>query len=107
MYVTQYLLFCIALLLCLGAVIAFSYFVIKPVQTRWAVRSARKIVAEGKPCSDWHFRNVYRMLATAHDDLEAAKLWRQLDGMIEASQKFQQNCEFMKIVGIIPRHDRP
>jgi hypothetical protein len=81
MYLTQYLLFSIVLLLCLGAVIAFSYFVIKPVQTRWAVRRARKIVAEGQRRSDWHFRNIYRMLATAHDDLEAAKLWRQLDEM--------------------------
>ena len=81
MYITQYLLFCIVLLLCLGAVIAFSLFVIKPLQTRWAVRRARRIVAEGKPRSDWHFRNIYRMLATAHDDLEAARLWHQLDEM--------------------------
>jgi hypothetical protein len=81
MYLTQYLLFCIALLLCLGAVIAFSLFVVKPLQTRWAVKSARKIVADGQKRSDWHFRNVYRMLATSHDDLEAAKLWHQLDEM--------------------------
>lgn len=81
MYLNSYLLFCIVLLLCLGAVIAFSLFVIKPTQTRWAVRKARKIVAEGNKGSDWHFRNVYRMLATAHDDLEAAELWRRLDQM--------------------------
>ncbi len=78
MYLNSYLLFCIVLLLCLGAVIAFSLFVIKPTQTRWAVRKARKIVAEGNKGSDWHFRNVYLMLATAHDDLEAAELWHEL-----------------------------
>ena len=81
MYLTQYLLFAIVLLLGLGAVIAFSLFVIKPMQTRWAVVRARKIVASGKLPGDWHFRNVYRMLATAHDDLEAARLWQQLDRM--------------------------
>ena len=81
MYLTQYLLFCIVLLLGLGAVIAFSLFVVKPMQTRWAVVRARKIVASGKVPGDWQFRNVYRMLATAHNDLEAAKLWQQLDRM--------------------------
>ena len=81
MYLSQYLLFCIALLLGLGAVIAFSLFVIKPMQTRWAIVRARKIVASGEIPGDWQFRNVYRMLATAHNDLEAAKLWQQLDKM--------------------------
>jgi hypothetical protein len=81
MYLSQYLLFCIVLLLGLGAVIAFSLFVVKPVQTRWAVIRARNIVATGKTPSQWQFRNVYRMLATAHNDLEAAKLWQQLDRM--------------------------
>jgi hypothetical protein len=81
MYLTQYLLFCVVLLLGLGAVIAFSLFVVKPMQTRWAVSRARHIVATGKAPSQWQFRNVYRMLATAHDDLEAAKLWQQLDRM--------------------------
>lgn len=78
---TQLLLFYILLLLLLGAVIAFSLFVIKPLQTRWAVNAARRIVAEGKAHSNWEFRNVYRMLATAKNDLEAAKLWRQMDHM--------------------------
>ncbi len=78
---TQLLLFYILLLLLLGAVIAFSLFVIKPLQTRWAVNAARRIVAEGKARSNWEFRNVYRMLATAKNDLEAAKLWRQMDHM--------------------------
>jgi hypothetical protein len=81
MYLSHYLLFCIVLLLALGAVIAFSLFVIKPMQTRWAVRRARTIVATGERGSDWHYRNIYRMLATAHDDLEAARLWHQLDEM--------------------------
>ncbi|HTY81277.1 MAG TPA: hypothetical protein VMB24_00680 [Dehalococcoidales bacterium] len=78
MYLNSYLLFCIALLLCLGAVIAFSLFVVKPVQTRWAVRQARRIVAGGDRGSDWRFHNVHRMLATAHNDLEAMELYFEL-----------------------------
>ena len=78
---THYLLFSIFLLLSLGAVIAFSLFVVKPMQTRWALVKARQMVAEGKVRSDWQFRNVYRMLATSKNDLEAAKLWQQLDRM--------------------------
>lgn len=81
MFTTQYLLFYILLMLLLGAAIAFSLFVVKPLQTRWAVTVARRIVAEGKVRSDWQFRNVYRMLATSRNDLEAAKLWQQLDKM--------------------------
>jgi len=69
------------LLLGLGGVIAFSYFVVKPVQTRWAVLKARRIVAGDGTVSDWQFRNVYRMLATARHDLEATRLWRELDAM--------------------------
>jgi hypothetical protein len=68
-------------MLSLGAVIAFSLFVIKPMQTRWAIVKARKIVAEGKYQSEGQFRNVYRMLATSKNDLEAAKLWQLLDQM--------------------------
>lgn len=81
MHAIEYFLFYILLMLCLGAIIAFSLLVIKPLQTRWAIVKARKIVAEGTAKSDWQFRNVYRMLATAHNDLEAARLWRQLDEM--------------------------
>ena len=87
MYWMNYLLFWIFLLLFLGAVIAFSYFVIKPFQTRWAITRARKILAEGESRSRWQFWNVYRMLATARNDLEAAKLWRQLDEMKDATDK--------------------
>ena len=76
-----YFLFAIFLLFCLWAVIAFSVHVLKPLQTRWAVLKARKMVAEGKVKHDWQFRNVYRMLATSKNDLEAAKLWHQLDSM--------------------------
>jgi len=77
----NYLLFCILLMLILGAVIAFSYFVIKPMQTRWAIVKARKILETGQFPGKWQFRNVHRMLATAHHDLEAVKLWHKLDEM--------------------------
>jgi hypothetical protein len=101
MFSVSYLLFCILLLMSLGAVIAFSYFVIKPLQTRWAIVKARKIIACGRLSGDWHYRNVYRMLATAHDDLEAAKLWRQLDEMKESPARLT-NHEFRQLIGIIP-----
>ena len=81
MFTVSYLLFYILLMLVLGGVIAFSLFVVKPMQTRWAVVAARRIVAEGKARSNWQFRNVYRMLATAKNDLEAVKLWQILDRM--------------------------
>ncbi len=80
MFTATYFLFGILLMLSLGAVIAFSYLVIKPLQTQWAIVKARKIVA-GSRVGAWQFRNVYRLLATAHNDLEAARLWRQLDEM--------------------------
>ena len=83
MFTNTYLLFCILLMLLLGAAIAFSLFVIKPMQTRWAIIKARKIVATGKVESKWQFRNVYRMLATARNDLEATKLWQQIDRIKE------------------------
>jgi hypothetical protein len=79
MLILNSLLFCILLLLALGAAIAFTMFVIKPFQTRWAVINARKILSAGHAASKGQFYNVYRMLATARNDLEAAKLWRQLD----------------------------
>jgi len=79
MLILNSLLFCILLLLALGAVISFSLFVIKPFQTRWAVINARKILKAGHASSEGQFYNVYRMLATARNDLEAAKLWHQLD----------------------------
>ncbi len=87
MFSLQYLLFNILLLLGLGAVIAFCYFVIKPFQTHWAIVRARRIVGEKGWKDDWRFRNVYRMLATARNDLEAERLWHQLDAMKEAAGK--------------------
>jgi quinol-cytochrome oxidoreductase complex cytochrome b subunit len=102
MFSIGYLLLGILLLLCLGAVIAFSYFVIKPVQTRWAVLRARKIVASGHIANDWHFRNIYRILATAHNDLEAVKLWHRLDELKESPGQHHNNHEFLQLVGIIP-----
>ena len=86
----SYLLFYILLMLFLGAVIAFSYFVIKPLQSRWAIVKARRIVAENRVENTWQFRNVYRMLATAPYDLEATKLWKQLDEMKELAGKPSQ-----------------
>jgi len=87
MFSVSYLLFNILLMLLLGAVIAFSYFVIKPFQTRWAIARARKIVTENEASNRRRFHTVHRILATAHNDLEAAKLWKQLDEMKEASGK--------------------
>jgi hypothetical protein len=81
MLTERYLLFSIFLLMLLGAVIAFSLFVVKPLQTRWAIVKARQIVEEGKVRNKWQFRNVYRMLATSKNDLEATKLWQILDRM--------------------------
>jgi quinol-cytochrome oxidoreductase complex cytochrome b subunit len=81
MYSEQYLLFGIFLLLGLWAVIAFTIYVLKPVQTHWAMEKARKIIAEGKVRNNWQFHNIYRMLAKSKDDLEAQKLWQRLDEM--------------------------
>ena len=81
------LLFSIFLLLALGAVIAFSYTVIKPVQTRWAVVQGRKIAADGTIGSRWRFENVHRMLATSRNDLEAAELWHKLKEIRESTEK--------------------
>ena len=81
------LLFFIFLLLLLGAAIAFSYFVVKPIQTYWAIKRARKIVASGEIKSRWQFKNVLRILATAWNDLEAAYLWQKLRELKEDIDK--------------------
>jgi len=86
MFTNTALLFSIFLLLLLGAVIAFSYTVIKPVQTRWAVKQGRKIAASGNIGGRWQFENVYRMLATARNDLEAAELWHKLKEIRESTK---------------------
>jgi Na+-transporting NADH:ubiquinone oxidoreductase subunit NqrC len=101
MSTTNYLLFCILLKLVLGAIIAFSYFVIKPFQTRWAIARARQILEAGQARSEWQFRNVYRMLATAHHDLEADKLWHKLDEIKESPERVD-NHKFTQLIGIIP-----
>ncbi len=71
-------LFAIFLLMLLGAVIAFSYTVVKPMQTRWALKRAREMTASGKIKSRQQFEVVFRILATAGNDLEAAYLWQKL-----------------------------
>jgi hypothetical protein len=80
------LLFGVFVLLLLGAVIAFSYTVIRPLQTRWAVHKGREIAAAGTIRSRWQFENTYRMLATARHDLEAEELWRKLKEIKEKNQ---------------------
>lgn len=90
MFSISYLLFSILLLLGLGAVIAFSYFVIKPVQTRWAISKARKMVTERNIRNRWQFQNVYRMLATARNDLEAADLWHKLKEIREINENWSE-----------------
>ena len=77
------LIFFIFLILALGAVIAFSYFVIKPVQAYWAIKRARRILSSGKISSRWQFENVFRILATTRNDLEAAHLWQKLQQLRE------------------------
>ena len=90
MFSISYLLFSILLLLALGAVIAFSCFVIKPMQTRWAILKARKMVADRDISNQWRFRNVYRMLATARNDLEAADLWHKLKEIREIHESWSE-----------------
>ena len=87
MFTATYFLFGILLMLSLGAVIAFSCLVVKPLQTQWAIVKARRIVVGNGVVSNWQYRNVYRLLATAHNDLEAAKLWKQLDEMAPTADR--------------------
>ena len=81
------ILFFIFLLLVPGVAIAFSYFVVKPMQTYWAVKKAREIIASGEIRSRWQFENVFRILATAWNDIEAAYLWQKLQEMKESMNK--------------------
>jgi len=84
----QYLLLGILLLLGIGAVIAFSYFVIRPLRIHWAITEGRKMVAARESGQTWRHRNVCRMLATAHNDLEAADIWRQLKDIQEINENW-------------------
>jgi hypothetical protein len=75
----SYVIFITILLLAVGAVLAFSYYVIRTHRTQRAIIYARRILSAGQADSEDQFRDVYRRLATARNDLEAAKLWKKLD----------------------------
>jgi type II secretory pathway pseudopilin PulG len=75
----SYLIFAIILLLAIGAIVAFSQSVVRNHRTRRAIVYARRILNAGQADSEEQFIDVYRQLATAHNDLEAAKLWKKLD----------------------------
>ena len=86
----QYLLLGILLLLSVGAVIAFSHFVIRPLRIHWAITEGRKMVTARDIGQSWRYRNVYRALATAHNDLEAAEIWRQLKEIQEINENWAE-----------------
>jgi hypothetical protein len=79
MLALNYLVYGIILLLAIGSTAAFSYAVVKNRRTQRAIVYARRILAGGQADSEEQFRDVYRRLATAPNDLEAAKLWKKLD----------------------------
>ena len=84
----EYLLFSILMLLFLGAVIAFIHFVIRPLRIHWAIIEGRKLVAAREVGHSWRYRNVYRTLATARNDLEAAELWQKLRDIQEIAENW-------------------
>ena len=84
----EYLLFSILMLLFLGAVIAFIHFVIRPLRIHWAITEGRKLVAAREVGHSWRYRNVYRTLATARNDLEAAELWQKLRDIREIADNW-------------------
>ena len=84
----QYLLFSILMLLFLGAVVVFTRFVIRPIRVHWAIIEARKIVTRRDTRNNWRFRNVFRTLATARNDLEAAELWQKLKDIRETAENW-------------------
>jgi len=88
MPVIEYLLFCILLLLFLGAVIAFTHFVVRPLRVHWAIMEGRKMVAAREVSPSWRYRNVCRTLATARNDLEAAELWKELKDIREIDENW-------------------
>jgi hypothetical protein len=85
----DYIILSILLLLAIGAIIFLIYSVVKKRRTRRAIIYARRILNAGQADSEEQFRTVYRRLATAGNDLEAAKIWQKLD-------------ELRDIVGIHP-----
>jgi hypothetical protein len=84
----QYLLFSILMLLFLGAVVIFTRYVIRPLRIHWAITEARKMVTRRDTRNGWRFRNVFRTLATAPNDLEAAELWRKLKDIRETAENW-------------------
>jgi hypothetical protein len=84
----QYLLFSIMMLLFLGGVIAFVRFVIGPIRLHWAITEAKKMVADRHISDGWRCRNVWRTLATARNDMEAADLWQQLKDIREINENW-------------------
>jgi hypothetical protein len=76
------------MLLLLGAVIAFIHYVIRPLGIYWAIVEARKFVAKREVKNCWRFRNVFRTLATARNDLEAAELWQKLKDIQETAENW-------------------
>ena len=79
MSVLSYLILSVLLLLTIGTATALIYSFIKNRRTRLAIIYAGRILNAGQADSEEQFLNVYRTLATAHNDLEAAKLWKKLD----------------------------
>ena len=88
MLTIEYLLFSILVLLLLGAVISFAHFVVRPLRVYWAIIEGRKMVAAREAGRSWRYRNVYRTLATARNDLEAAELWQKLKTIREIDENW-------------------
>jgi hypothetical protein len=78
------------MLMFLGAVIAFSYFVIRPLRIHWAINEAKKMVVNREIGNGWRHRNVWRTLATARNDLEAAELWQRLRDIREINENWAE-----------------
>ena len=79
MFELNSLLLSVVLLLAIGLLFTFIYYVIKDRQTRMAIIYARRILNAGQADSEEQFRSVYRRLATTRNDLEATMLWKKLD----------------------------
>jgi hypothetical protein len=86
----EYLLLGILLILIVGAVIAFSYCVIKPLRVHWAIIEGRKMLAAREVTRNWRHRTICRTLATAPNDLEAADLWRRLKDIQDINENWAE-----------------
>ncbi|MFB0557390.1 MAG: hypothetical protein ACETVW_06025 [Dehalococcoidia bacterium] len=49
----------------------------------WAKKEAKKMIDSGRVTDERKFNNVSRILATTKNDLEAAALWKLLQGIKE------------------------